>query len=71
VDATGDYGLWATDGTVSGTKKLTGINGAYARGLDPDNTIIFNGRPAFSGVDASGNNGLLVSNGTAGGTYSH
>jgi ELWxxDGT repeat protein len=28
-DASGNDGLWETNGTVAGTRELTGINGAY------------------------------------------
>src|SRR5262249_41654331 len=74
-DAAGNNGLWVTDGTAAGTHELTGISGTYSGGLfggstgfPPDFTA-FNGKVIFSGLDAAGNIGLWVTNGTAAGTY--
>ena len=77
VDASGDHGLWMTNGTAAGTTEIGGIAngnifGAYASGLlrsitDPDFTV-FNGEVLFEGVDASGDHGLWMTNGTAAGT---
>jgi ELWxxDGT repeat protein len=72
LDANGDLGLWVTNGTAAGTYELTGINGANPgglfSGLFPAFTV-FNGEVLFSGIDAGGNYGLWVTNGTAAGTY--
>jgi ELWxxDGT repeat protein len=69
VDAAGKYGLWVTDGTVAGTRELTGIKGAYSGGLAPsDFTIVNKNEVVFNGVDASGNHTLWETNGTAAGT---
>src|SRR5262249_55940950 len=75
VDTAGNNNLWVTDGTAKGTHELTGISGAYAGGIfggstgfSPDFTK-FNGEVLFDGLDAAGQNGLWVSNGTASGTH--
>jgi ELWxxDGT repeat protein len=70
TDTSGKFGLWVTNGTAPGTFELTGIAGANSNGLlptTPDMTV-FNGEVLFQGADASGNSGLWVTNGTAGGT---
>ncbi|MGH9208222.1 MAG: hypothetical protein ACRD1G_16980, partial [Acidimicrobiales bacterium] len=69
-DARGQTGLWETDGTVSGTKELTGIAGALTAGigLDPSNLTAYNGELLFSGDGANGQNGLWETDGTATGT---
>jgi ELWxxDGT repeat protein len=74
-DAAGNNGLWVTDGTAAGTHEITGISGANPGGLfggrtgfPPDFTV-FNDKVLFSGLDAAGNIGLWVTDGTAGGTY--
>ena len=69
INASGQYGLWATDGTTANTLELTGIAGASVNGLSPTDMTVFNGEVLFNGVDASGQNGLWVTNGTAAGTY--
>jgi ELWxxDGT repeat protein len=73
------YGIWETNGTAAGTTEIggigsTGIHGASSSGLlqspntfDPDFTV-FNGEVLFEGVDASGDHGLWMTNGTAAGT---
>jgi hypothetical protein len=71
------YGIWETTGTAAGTTEIggfgsTGIHGASSSGLlqssfDPDFTV-FNGEVLFEGVDASGDHGLWMTNGTAAGT---
>jgi ELWxxDGT repeat protein len=75
-DASGLYGIWETNGTAAGTTEIgsfgsTGINGASPSGLlsniYPDFTV-FNGEVLFDGVDASGDHGLWMTNGTAAGT---
>jgi ELWxxDGT repeat protein len=72
LDAAGDIGLWVTNGTAAGTHELTGISGASAGGLFsgyfPDFTV-FKGEVLFSGIDAAGNYGLWVTDGTAAGTH--
>jgi ELWxxDGT repeat protein len=73
LDASGQLGLWLTNGTASGTHELTGISGTHSGGIfvssaTPDFTV-FNSELLFAGVDASGNIGLWVSNGTVPGTY--
>jgi ELWxxDGT repeat protein len=73
VDATGDLGLWVTNGTAAGTIELGGIGnnrivGVGSRGLDPFDMTLFNGEELFDGHDASANLGLWVTNGTAFGT---
>jgi ELWxxDGT repeat protein len=35
LDASGNDGLWVTNGTAAGTHELTGISGANSGGLDP------------------------------------
>src|SRR5262249_10511495 len=66
----GQQGLWVTDGTVAGTRELTGIKGAYSGGLAPsDFTIVNKNEMVFSGVNASGNHTLWETNGTAAGTH--
>ena len=71
VDANGLSGLWATDGTVGGTQELVAGAGGAADppGLNPTNITVYNGEVLFSGLDASGDMGLWVSNGTAAGTH--
>src|SRR5215475_6711619 len=76
VDSAGIRGLWLTDGTAAGTREVTGIAGASAFGLfagpgftvDPDFTS-FNGEVLLTGLDAAGNHGLWVTDGTAAGTH--
>jgi ELWxxDGT repeat protein len=60
-------------GTASGAHELTGISGADANGIFnnshyPDFTV-FNGEVLFSGINAAGNAGLWVTDGTAAGTH--
>ena len=71
VDINGLVGLWVTDGTVGGTHELVpGAGGASdAAGLNPTNITVYNGKLLFSGLDASGNMGLWVSDGTAAGSH--
>lgn len=73
IDASSNFGLWVTDGTAAGTHELTGISGANSQGVigagqNPDMTI-FNNEVFFDGVNAAGQNGLWVSDGTAAGTH--
>jgi ELWxxDGT repeat protein len=78
-NASGQAGLWVTNGTAGGTHELTGISGASSHGVflqdviapfvvDPEFTV-FNGKVLFDGVNAAGNLGLWVTDGTAGGTH--
>jgi hypothetical protein len=75
TDASGHFGLWATDGTAAGTFELTGISGANSGGLFSGggsvhpNFTAFNGKALFEGFDASGTYGLWVTNGAAAGTH--
>jgi ELWxxDGT repeat protein len=71
VDANGLSGLWVTDGTVGGTHQLfAGAGGASdPAGLNPTNITVYNGEVLFSGLGASGDMNLWVSDGTAGGTH--
>ena len=64
TNASGTTGLWATNGTATGTHELTRIIGANAGGLQPDGFTVFNGEVLFGGVDLAGR-GLWVTNGTA------
>jgi ELWxxDGT repeat protein len=70
IDASGNFGLWVTNGTVDGTTELVATSGTYA--LDPTNLTVVNTATgavlAFDGVDAQGNYGLWLSDGTAAGT---
>src|SRR5438132_1505413 len=71
VDASGNNGLWVTNGTAAGTHEITGITGAAANfpGLDPRDMTVFNGEVLFSGLNATFHFGLWVTNGTAAGTH--
>ncbi len=70
-DASGDIGLWTTDGTAAGTSELAAA-GSYANGLfynfaAPDFTVL-GAKVLFAGQDANGSPNLWVSDGTAAGT---
>src|SRR5215469_10365520 len=71
LDASGNDGLWVTNGTAAGTHELTGISGAWAGpgGLDAFDFTLLDGEVLFGGRDASGNDGLWVTDGTAAGTH--
>jgi hypothetical protein len=67
-DASGNIGLWSTDGTGTGTAELT-IAGADAGGIFsnvayPGFTVL-GGEILFAGQDASGNSNLWVTDGTS------
>ncbi|PWT89441.1 MAG: hypothetical protein C5B56_07100 [Proteobacteria bacterium] len=69
---TGKDGLWVTNGTAVGTHELN-IAGASSVGIfnqvqRPDFTIL-KGEVLFQGMDANGNRGLWVTDGTAPGTH--
>jgi ELWxxDGT repeat protein len=75
-DATGDPNLWVTDGTSAGTGELTvaGANSGglfsldfFPSGFSPGFTVIGT-RALFEGYDASGIDGLWVTDGTSAGT---
>ena len=75
-DATGNPNLWVTDGTSGGTKELAvaGANSAglftlnfFPSGFSPGFTILGT-RALFEGYDASGIDGLWVTDGTSAGT---
>ena len=70
VDANGLSGLWVTNGTVGGTHEVfAGAGGASDPfGLNPTDITAYNGEVLFSGLDASGDMNLWVSDGTAVGT---
>jgi ELWxxDGT repeat protein len=71
LDAAGIRGLWVSDGTAASTHELTGIAGASTSGsgLNPTDFTVFNGEVLFDGVDAAGDYGLWVTDGTAAGTH--
>jgi ELWxxDGT repeat protein len=69
LDASGDMGLWVTNGTAAGTEELTGITGADPSGLAPSDLTVYNGEVLFCGLDQSGRPQLWVTNGTAAGTH--
>ena len=69
LDASGDMGLWVTDGTATGTHELTGITGADPSGLAPSDLTVYNGEVLFRGLDQSGRPQLWVTNGTVAGTH--
>ena len=72
-DASQKYNLWVTDGTSAGTSELT-VAGADSSGLfdgarlSTSDFIVFGGKALFDGRDASGSNGLWVTDGTSAGT---
>jgi hypothetical protein len=73
TDASGNRGLWETDGYAAGTTEIgglgdSGVSGAYSGGLGPVNLTFFNGKVLFEGADASSDAALWASNGTAAGT---
>jgi ELWxxDGT repeat protein len=72
-DTSGNIGLWVTDGTVAGTHELTGISGANSTSFlnvlnSPDFTALGD-RILFEGKNASGSEGLWITDGTAAGTH--
>ena len=71
VDASGLSGLWATTGTAAGTSELVaGAGGASdPNGLNPTDLTVFDGKVLFSALDAGGDIGLWVTDGTATGTH--
>jgi ELWxxDGT repeat protein len=69
LDASGDMGLWVTDGTAAGTHELTGIANVAATGLAPSDMTVFKGEVLFSGIDIHNKQQLWETNGTAAGTF--
>ncbi|HML13951.1 MAG TPA: FG-GAP-like repeat-containing protein [Xanthobacteraceae bacterium] len=69
-DANGHDGLWVTNGTAAGTSELA-VVGASATGVMPATSpvmVVYGSEVLFTGVDAAGNYGLWVTNGTSSGT---
>jgi ELWxxDGT repeat protein len=65
VDAAGNIGLWATNGTVAGTHEImSGSSQGFQGGLKPVFLTVFNGEVYFNGAGA-----LWVTDGTAAGTH--
>ena len=69
TNASGDAGLWVTDGSVNGTHELTGIAGADSSGLEPADLTVYNGKVYFYGLETDQTAGLWVTDGTAVGTH--
>jgi ELWxxDGT repeat protein len=74
TDISDNSGLWETNGTAGGTHELTGISGAWPKGIFsrgpqvPDFTV-FNGEVLFEGIGAVDTYGLWVTDGTAADTH--
>jgi ELWxxDGT repeat protein len=74
IDAAGNYGLWATNGTAAGTHEITGISNAFSlglfHGLNANASLVaFNNEVLFDGMNAAYHPGLWVTDGTAAGTH--
>jgi ELWxxDGT repeat protein len=69
LDASGDMGLWVSNGTSAGTHELTGITGADPSGLAPSDLTVYNGEVLFRGLDQSGRAQLWITDGTVAGTH--
>ncbi len=71
VDADGKAGLWETNGTASGTHELLAGAGGVSdpSGLNPTDMTVFGSEVLFNGLNSSGDMGLWVTDGTAGGTH--
>src|SRR6266478_6101222 len=54
-NASGNAGLWVTDGTAPSTSELTGISGANASGIGPSDLTVFGSEVLFEGENASAN----------------
>ena len=67
LDAAGQSGLWATDGSGAGTVELQ-VAGAAAAGLRPTNFNAIDGRMLFSGDDDHFGRGVWSTDGTSAGT---
>ena len=68
-DASGQLGLWETDGAADGTRELAGIAGAASTGLSPFGLTVLNGQVLFGGRDLGGQAGLWTTDGTVAGTH--
>jgi ELWxxDGT repeat protein len=73
LDATSGTGLWVSDGTAGGTTEIGGlcnggVSGAELGGLDPFAIGSIGDKALFNGYDASGQQSLWVTDGTAAGT---
>ena len=68
VGASGNAGLWVTDGTPSGTKEVA-VNGADAGGVGPIDLTPFGSEVLFNGANAAGYSGLWITDGTTAGTH--
>src|SRR4051812_33363433 len=55
--------LWVTNGTTAGTHEIT-VNGAAFEGINPIDLTVFNNEVLFSGLNASQQRGLWVTDGT-------
>jgi ELWxxDGT repeat protein len=62
--------LWVTDGTSAGTTQILtpAMQAGAQSGLNPGDLTVFGNEVLLSGFDASGLDGLWVTNGTASGT---
>jgi ELWxxDGT repeat protein len=65
-DASGETGLWVTDGTAAGTSELIAVGAAS--GLNPSGITVLGTKALFEGFDASNRVELWVSDGTSAGT---
>jgi ELWxxDGT repeat protein len=69
MDATGQAGLWETNGTASGTFELAPIAGASSSGVSPSDLAVLNGEALFQGSASSAIAVTLwTTDGTAAGT---
>jgi hypothetical protein len=68
-NASGQAGLWVTNGTTPGTHEITGISGAFFKGIAPQYLTVFNSEVLFNGTNAGGQVGLWVTDGTTTGTH--
>jgi hypothetical protein len=68
LNASGQFGLWVTDGTADGTEELSPILGANSGGVSPNWITVFNGHELFEGDGPSSIFGLWITDGTAAGT---
>lgn len=64
-DASGQYGIWVTDGTAAGTVELPGV---FSQPYGAPMTALPDGRLAFIASNAAGVAGVWVTDGTAAGT---
>ena len=67
LDASGDLGLWVTNGSAASTQELTGITGADPSGLAPSDLTVYNGEVLFRGLDQLSRPQLWVADGTTAG----